>query len=141
MNANLHMAGDLKNTGQGNLFVVFGKPDVELLSVADGDGVSERQVKINGVDIYRPGGRQVRSYGAAGIACRFVDTDYNKASFFVRQACFGRQQFTLPGAESHAEGGGGRRGLGIVVERYFAPPLPRPGVGAYRRQGNQPLGG
>lgn len=85
------MADDLKNTGQGNLFVVFGEPDVESLSVADGDGVSTRQVKINGVDIYHSGGGQVRSYGAAGIACRFVDTDCNEASFFVRQACFGRQ--------------------------------------------------
>ena len=27
MNADLHMAADLKNTGKGNLFVVFGEPD------------------------------------------------------------------------------------------------------------------
>ncbi len=32
MNADLHMAGDLKNTGKGNLFVVFGEPDVEVAS-------------------------------------------------------------------------------------------------------------
>ena len=31
MNADLHMAGDLKNTGKGNLFVVFGEPDIEIL--------------------------------------------------------------------------------------------------------------
>ena len=32
MNADLHMAGDLKNTGKGNLFVVFGEPDIEVAS-------------------------------------------------------------------------------------------------------------
>ena len=89
MNADLHMADDLKNTGQGNLFVVFGEPDVELLEVgADGDGAPLWQVKIRGVDIYHPGTGQVRSHGAEGIACWFVDTDYNEASFFVRQAYF-----------------------------------------------------
>ena len=29
MNPDLHMAGDLKNTGNGNLFVIFGEPDIE----------------------------------------------------------------------------------------------------------------
>ena len=31
MNADLHMAKDLKNTGKGNLFVIFGEPDIEIL--------------------------------------------------------------------------------------------------------------
>ena len=97
MNADLHMADDLKNTGQGNLFVVFGEPDVELLPVAagaDGDGNGNGdeacwwQVKVKGVDIYHPGSGQVRSNDADSIACWFVDTDYNEASFFVRQAYF-----------------------------------------------------
>ena len=30
MNADLHMAGELKNTGSGNLFVIFGEPDIEM---------------------------------------------------------------------------------------------------------------
>ena len=30
MNADLHMAEDLKNTGKGNLFVIFGEPDIEV---------------------------------------------------------------------------------------------------------------
>jgi adenine-specific DNA-methyltransferase len=30
MNADLHMAGELKSTGSGNLFVVFGEPDIDL---------------------------------------------------------------------------------------------------------------
>ncbi len=32
MNADLHMADDLKNTGQGNLFVIFGEPDITVVS-------------------------------------------------------------------------------------------------------------
>ncbi len=32
MNADLHMADDLKNTGKGNLFVIFGEPDIEVVS-------------------------------------------------------------------------------------------------------------
>ena len=31
MNADLHMAEDLKNTGKGNLFVIFGEPDIQIL--------------------------------------------------------------------------------------------------------------
>ena len=32
MNADLHMADDLKNTGKGNLFVIFGEPDITVTS-------------------------------------------------------------------------------------------------------------
>ncbi len=32
MNADLHMADDLKNTGKGNLFVIFGEPDISVAS-------------------------------------------------------------------------------------------------------------
>jgi len=84
MNADLHMADDLKNTGKGNLFVIFGEPDVDILDV---DGQSIR-VKINGVDVFHPSTGEVRSDGPEGIACWFVDTDYNEESFFVRQAYF-----------------------------------------------------
>ena len=89
MNADLHMAGELKNTGKGNLFVVFGEPDIDILPVA-GDGVEDGQlqVKINGVDVFHPNTGEVRSDGADGIACWFIDTDYNEESFFVRHAYF-----------------------------------------------------
>src|ERR1035437_7167273 len=36
MNADLHMADDLKNTGKGNLFVIFGEPDMEIQNVDAG---------------------------------------------------------------------------------------------------------
>jgi len=84
MNADLHMADDLKNTGKGNLFVIFGEPDIDILD-ADEEQI---QVKINGVDIFHPNTGEVRSDGAEGIACWFIDTDYNEESFFVRHAYF-----------------------------------------------------
>ncbi len=84
MNADLHMADDLKNTGKGNLFVIFGEPDIDILDADDG----QIQVKINGVDVFHPNTGEVRSDGADGIACWFIDTDYNEESFFVRHAYF-----------------------------------------------------
>jgi adenine-specific DNA-methyltransferase len=84
MNADLHMADDLKNTGKGNLFVIFGEPDIDILDAADG----QVKVKVNGVDVFHPNTGEVRSDGAEGIACWFIDTDYNEESFFVRHAYF-----------------------------------------------------
>ena len=89
MNADLHMAGDLKNTGKGNLFVIFGEPDIEIIPVQDnGTGARQIQVKVNGVDVFHPNTGEIRSDGPDGIACWFVDTDYNEESFFVRHAYF-----------------------------------------------------
>ncbi len=84
INADLHMADDLKNTGKGNLFVIFGEPDIDLLETDDG----QVQVKLNGVDVFHPGTGEVRSNNTDEIACWFIDTDYNEESFFVRQAYF-----------------------------------------------------
>ena len=84
MNADLHMADDLKNTGKGNLFVIFGEPDIDILDAEDG----QIQVKVNGVDVFHPNTGEIRSDNADGIACWFVDTDYNQESFFVRHAYF-----------------------------------------------------
>ena len=84
MNADLHMAGELKNTGNGNLFVIFGEPDIDVLDAEDG----QVQVRVNGVDVFHPNTGEVRSDGPEGIACWFIDTDYNQESFFVRHAYF-----------------------------------------------------
>jgi len=84
MNADLHMAGDLKNTGKGNLFVIFGEPDIDILTAEDGN----IRVKVKGVDVFHPQTGEVRSDSAEGIACWFIDTDYNEESFFVRHAYF-----------------------------------------------------
>jgi adenine-specific DNA-methyltransferase len=84
MNADLHMAEDLKNTGKGNLFVIFGEPDIQILDSPS----SQIQVKVNGVDVFHPSTGEVRSNGPDEIACWFIDTDYNEESFFVRHAYF-----------------------------------------------------
>jgi adenine-specific DNA-methyltransferase len=84
MNADLHMAEDLKNTGKGNLFVVFGEPDITVLPVEGG----RMRVKVNGVDVFDPSTGEVRSDGPDGIACWFIDADYNEESFLVRHAYF-----------------------------------------------------
>jgi adenine-specific DNA-methyltransferase len=84
MNADLHMSDDLKNTGKGNLFVIFGEPDIELIHEPN----DKVRVKIKGVDVFKPNTGEVLSNGSDGIACWFVDTDYNEESFFVRHAYF-----------------------------------------------------
>ncbi|TPL71389.1 site-specific DNA-methyltransferase [Mesorhizobium sp. B2-3-15] len=84
MNPDLHMAEDLKNTGKGNLFVVFGEPDIDLIETPEGG----LQVKVNGVDVFDPSTGDIRSTDTKGIAAWFIDTDYNEESFFVRHAYF-----------------------------------------------------
>ncbi len=85
MNPDL-LVGDglLKNTGAGNLFMVFGEPDIRIEPQPDGHVV----VEVLGVDVYDPTTGQVRSSSTDDIACWFVDTDYNGESFFVRHAYF-----------------------------------------------------
>jgi adenine-specific DNA-methyltransferase len=83
MNADLHMGGELKPTGKGNLFVVFGEPDIEILHVDDGT----LRVHVKGVDVFDPTTGEVRSDGADGIACWFIDTDYNEGNCSGATAC------------------------------------------------------
>ena len=84
INADLHMADNLKNTGKGNLFVIFGEPDIDIQEA----GAGQLRVKVRGVDVFHPQTGAVRSNGPDGIACWFIDTDYNEESFFVRHAYF-----------------------------------------------------
>jgi adenine-specific DNA-methyltransferase len=84
MNPDLHMAGDLKNTGAGNLFVVFGEPDIRIEPQPDG----QVRVRVKGVDVFRPQTGEIESGGTDSIALWMIDTAYNEESFFVRQAYF-----------------------------------------------------
>ncbi len=85
MNPDLAMGDELlKKTGAGNLFMVFGEPDVEIRPQPDDQLV----VEIKGVDVYDPTTGQIRSSSTDDIACWFIDTDYNGESFFVRHAYF-----------------------------------------------------
>ena len=84
MNPDLHMADDLKNTGKGNLFVVFGEPDIDIERL-DGDLL---QVRVKGIDVFDPNTGEIRADDVKGIAAWFIDTDYDEESFFVRHAYF-----------------------------------------------------
>jgi len=85
MNPDLAMGDELlKKTGAGNLFMVFGEPDIDIIRLAD----NQIMVKLKGVDIYDPTTGVIRSNSTDDIACWFIDTDYNGESFFVRHAYF-----------------------------------------------------
>jgi len=85
MNPDLAMGDELlKKTGSGNLFMVFGEPDIDIQKQKDG----KRVVEIRGVDVYDPTTGEVRSHSTDDIACWFIDTDYNGESLFVRHAYF-----------------------------------------------------
>ena len=84
MNPDLHMGGELKSTGAGNLFVIFGEPDIRITDTGDG----MVQVQVFGVDVFKPQTGEVLSEGTDGIALWMLDTDYNEESFFVRHAYF-----------------------------------------------------
>lgn len=83
MNADLLMGEDLKKTGAGNLFTVFGEPDIDIDKTPDG-----YVVDLKGVDIYDPTTGEVRSNDTSQIALWMIDTDYNGESFFVRHCYF-----------------------------------------------------
>ena len=69
--------------------MIFGEPDIEIIPFQDnGANADQIQVKINGVDVFHPNTGEIRSDGPEGIACWFIDTDYNEESFFVRHAYF-----------------------------------------------------
>src|SRR5205814_3250712 len=80
MNPDLHMADELKNTGKGNLFVVFGEPDIDIKTL----DTSELQVTVKGVDVYDPNTGDIRTNDVRDSAAWFIDTAYNAAGVFVR---------------------------------------------------------
>ena len=85
MNPDLAMGDELlKKTGAGNLFMVFGEPDVEIKKQKNGQIV----IEIKGVDVYDPTTGQIRSASTDDMACWFIDSNYNGESFFVRHAYF-----------------------------------------------------
>ncbi len=84
MNPDLAMGDELlKKTGAGNLFMVFGEPDMDVKTTKTGVTVT-----INGLDVYDPTTGEIRSSSTDDIACWFIDTDYDGESFFVRHAYF-----------------------------------------------------
>ena len=84
MNSDLHMSTDLKDTGSGNPFVIFGEPDIALVHTED----DLFTVEIKGVDVYDPKRNEVRSDNSDAIDCWMLDTDYSGEAFFARQVYF-----------------------------------------------------
>jgi adenine-specific DNA-methyltransferase len=74
----------LKSTDVGNLFMVFGEPDLELRTVEGG----KRQVELCGLGVDDPTTGEIRSDTTDEIACWFIDTDHNEESCCVRHAYF-----------------------------------------------------
>jgi len=93
MNPDLTMGEDLlKKTGSGNLFMVFGEPDIQPVDAKTGKlkplPNGQYQIEILGVDIYDPTKGIVKSHSTDDIACWFIDTHYDSESFFVRHVYF-----------------------------------------------------
>jgi adenine-specific DNA-methyltransferase len=85
MNPDMLMGdGLLKKTGAANLFMVFGEPDLDVKTLADG----RIQVELRGLDVYDPTTQEIRNSSTDEVACWFIDTSYNGESFFVRHAYF-----------------------------------------------------
>ena len=120
MNADLHMADDLKTTSKGNLFVIFGEPDIDILAEPEDQVI----VKVNGVDVFHPNTGEVRSDGAEGIACWFIDTHYNEESFFVRHAYFLGANDPYSGDQRRSVGNAPQRYIASVPEAGFRSPSP-----------------
>ena len=136
MNPDLAMGDELlKKTGAGNLFMVFGEPDVR-----DHDSTTDGQivVEIKGVDVYDPTTGQIRSASTDDIACWFIDTDYNGESFFVRHAYFtgADEPYDKLKRALRAEiDEAAWSSLYSTASRPFDPP----DIGQDRREGHQPL--
>jgi adenine-specific DNA-methyltransferase len=123
MNPDLSMGDELlKKTGAGNLFMVFGEPDIKITT----EGVDGHlTVEVRGVDVYDPTTGQIRSSSTDDIACWFIDTDYNGESFFVRHAYFtgGDEPYEKLKRALRAEiDEGAWSTLYSTVSRAFAPP-------------------
>jgi adenine-specific DNA-methyltransferase len=117
MNPDLSMGDELlKKIGAGNLFMIFGEPDIIIEKISPSSvipakagiqktkeldarlrtsGMTKQKdedvnitVEIKGLDVYDPTTGQIRSHSTDDIACWFIDTDYNEESFFVRHAYF-----------------------------------------------------
>ncbi|EPD85155.1 hypothetical protein HMPREF1529_01770 [Microbacterium sp. oral taxon 186 str. F0373] len=83
MNVDLLMGNELKKTGKGNLFTVFGEPDLDLREAG-----AQWEIEVRGIDVYDPTSGEVRSNSIKEIALWMIDTNYDGESFFVRHAYF-----------------------------------------------------
>lgn len=84
------LRGDKQNAAQLNALTQQLERESYSLSTAARQ-LSTRtrtQVRVNGVDVFKPQTGKIESSNTEDIACWFIDTDYNEESFFVRHAYF-----------------------------------------------------
>ena len=117
MNADLHMAEDLKNTGKGNLFVIFGEPDIDLLHEKDG----KLRVKVNGVDVFHPQTGEVRQRRRRRHRLLVHRHRLQRRELLRPPRLLPRRERPLQRAEDHAEGRDRRGSLGDAEQRHLAP--------------------
>ena len=135
MNADLHMAGELKNTGNGNLFVIFGEPDIDILEAEDDQdpGAGQRRGRV-------PSQHRRGAQRWAGGHRLLVHRHRLRPGELLRSPrLFPRRQRPVQVSKDHAEGRDRRRRLGHPAQRHLAP-VPQAGNRPHRRQGNQPPG-
>ena len=133
MNPDLHMGGDLKATGAGNLFVIFGEPDIRIETLADG----RLRVKVFGVDVFKPQTGEVESEGTDGIALWMLDDDYNEESFFVRHAYFLGANDPYKALKTTLKAEIDEEAWSSLYSRHL-PPVRQAEVGPHRGEGDQP---
>ena len=114
MNPDLHMAGDLKNTGKGNLFVVFGEPDIDIEHETDG----RIKVRVKGVDVYDPNTGEIRSNDTKGIAAWFKNRHgLQRGKLLCPPRVFPRRERPLQEPQGSAARRDRRGGLGLTLPR------------------------
>ncbi|MDN3264474.1 site-specific DNA-methyltransferase [Streptomyces sp. CSDS2] len=130
MNPDLAMGDELANTGAGNLFTVFGEPDIEVTETSDGQLVAE----IKGLDIYNPTTGDVRAEGPDDIMMWSIDTDYDAEAFIVRHVYFSGEHGKPTGLNPYERLGKALKGQ--IDEEALATlfttksrPFPKPGSG------------
>ena len=131
MNADLHMADDLKNTGKGNLFVIFGEPDITILPAED----DKVRVKVNGVDVFHPQTGEVRSDGADGHCLLVHRHRLQRRELFCASCLLPRRKRSVQCPQNNPQSRNQRRGLGNAQQRHFTS-LPQAEVGPHCGEGD-----
>ncbi len=133
MNSDLLMGEELKKTGAGNLFTVFGEPDIAV-KVEGG----EVTVELLGVDVYDPTTGEVRSDGTDRVALWMIDTEYDGESFFVRHCYFTGGQDPYARLKKALKADIDEEAWASLY-RTDSRPFPIPSSGQHRGQGDQRL--
>ena len=133
MNADLHMSTDLKKTKAGNLFVIFGEPDIEVLDAPD----DQIQVRIKGIDLFRSPHRRGAFFGTRRSRL-LVHRHRLRYGQLLRSPCLlsGRKG-PLQGPQDHAQGRDRRGSLGESALGYIAS-VQQAGFGPDRCKSHQP---